>query len=236
VAGAAAGGPAPLPAGAVARGPALAPPEQLGERIARRWVQWGYAAQADTATGGSGLASPVGVAVRLVGQSGCGSAGCEDGTDLHTGKPCPRPHTRRTGSPQRPRADVGGGPAADRWECAVPECRTPTKGPRPNDGRCPQCRRADADAERAARELAGRLADADAAQERTRLQAQALAWELTVEDAYAEHAAREHARARAEQRRRQQLADAADDQRIREEYARQHPELLPYSPSFAAAP
>ncbi|MFG2775315.1 hypothetical protein [Streptomyces sp. NPDC048350] len=63
---------------------------QLAERVDRRWFAWGFARKADTAAGGEGLSSPVGVAVKLVGDGDCRAARCEDGVDLDTGLACPR--------------------------------------------------------------------------------------------------------------------------------------------------
>lgn len=59
-------------------------PEQLADRVARRWHTHGHAARhADGA-----LDRPVGVAIALVRAGECGNARCEDGTDLDTSAPC----------------------------------------------------------------------------------------------------------------------------------------------------
>ncbi|MFH8492071.1 hypothetical protein [Streptomyces longisporoflavus] len=63
---------------------------QLAERAERRWYAWGFAAAADAATGGTGLSSPVGVAITLLQDGACPDPRCEDGTNIDTGRTCPR--------------------------------------------------------------------------------------------------------------------------------------------------
>lgn len=64
--------------------------QQLIERADRRWYTWGFAAAADTRTGGRGLNSPVGVAIRLLREGECPDPRCEDGTVIDSGAACPR--------------------------------------------------------------------------------------------------------------------------------------------------
>ncbi|MGW0660127.1 hypothetical protein [Streptodolium elevatio] len=59
-------------------------PEQLAERVARRWHTHGHAASHENET----LVRPVGVAIALVRAGECGNARCEDGLDLDTGAAC----------------------------------------------------------------------------------------------------------------------------------------------------
>lgn len=66
-------------------------PEQLVERMGRRWVAFGYeVATYDSA--GEGVRSPLGVLEELLSPSKCwgNNPFCEDGTDLATGAECPR--------------------------------------------------------------------------------------------------------------------------------------------------
>ncbi|NBE54043.1 hypothetical protein [Streptomyces boluensis] len=69
--------------------------QQLVERAERRWYAWGFAAAADTSTGGAGLTSPVGVAITLLQDGECPDPRCEDGTTIDSGRACPRCVERR---------------------------------------------------------------------------------------------------------------------------------------------
>lgn len=70
--------------------------QQIAERAERRWYAWGFAAAADTSTGGSGLTSPVGVTIALCQEGECPDPRCEDGTNVDTARSCPRCAERRT--------------------------------------------------------------------------------------------------------------------------------------------
>ncbi|NEE37970.1 hypothetical protein G3M53_72805, partial [Streptomyces sp. SID7982] len=206
-------------------------PQQLVERVQRRWSLHGYSDA--LLPGGKGIATPVGVAVGLVRPStDCPDPMCEDGTTLHMNDACPkcierridRKADHRAGRVPDQRKDRG--PAPEWWTCEGPDCEKPGKGERPEDGLCRGCREQMlAATERLAADLA-----ADEAERQAR--ADALAWQALLEDAYAEHQEREE-RAEADraaaERERQRTADAAESQRIREDLLREHPELAQYA-------
>ncbi|HWU08477.1 MAG TPA: helix-turn-helix domain-containing protein [Streptomyces sp.] len=205
--------------------------EQLVERVQRRWSLHGYADA--LAPGGKGIGSPVGVAVGLVRPStDCPDPMCEDGITLHLNDACPKCEQRRIDRKADHRAGrvpdqrKDRGPAPEWWTCEGPDCEKPGKGERPEDGLCLTCRE---EMLAATERLAAELAADDAERQR---RADALAWQMLLEDAYAEHQEREdlaeEARAAAE-RERQRSADAAESQRIREELLREHPELAQYA-------
>ncbi|WP_371681591.1 hypothetical protein [Streptomyces sp. NBC_01276] len=209
---------------------------QLAERVRRRWWQHGYAM--DAAEGGKGIGSAVGVAVGLVRPStDCPDLMCEDGTVIDTGQPCrtcaqrreDRKAARRQGQVPGPRE---AGPAPVWWECegTTPEgrrCEATGKGTRPEDGLCWVCHdRAEAEAiEQATAGLrAERDAEYAAQAERAKAAAQ---WALLLDDAYAEDAEREAAKDAAVRARR--AAEAEETRRLREQWAREHPELAAYA-------
>jgi hypothetical protein len=66
-------------------------PEQLADRMARRWVAFGYEADALEA-GGRGIDKPKGVLEQLLSPSKCwgNNLDCEDGTNRWTDEECPR--------------------------------------------------------------------------------------------------------------------------------------------------
>ncbi|MFF4924149.1 hypothetical protein ACFY4B_26505 [Kitasatospora sp. NPDC001261] len=66
-------------------------PEQLVERIQRRWELHGYAGKAAAGA----LTSPLGVAVALVRHGECPDPMCEDGVRVDSGETCPRCAERR---------------------------------------------------------------------------------------------------------------------------------------------
>lgn len=123
--------------------------DQLLARVDRRWYTHGYAAAADTAAGGSGLARPVGVAVALVRAGECPDARCEDGVNIDTETACPRCAERRQDHRRGHRARDTAAPrlvpvqeartAVPHPECA--DCETPMRAPT-SDGRCAECRAA----------------------------------------------------------------------------------------------
>lgn len=228
---------------------------QLVVRVKRRWYEHGYAR--DAAPGGRGLDSAVGVAVGLVIPStDCPEPLCEDGTMLliedstaHTvGGPCrtcaqrreDRKAVRRAGQVPGPRA---GSPAAEWWDCCGTTaegrpCEATGKGARPADGLCWQCHDR-AEAEEIERATAGLRAqrDAEYAAEAERAKV-AVRWTLLMDDAYAEHAEREALKSAAVRARR--AAEAEEVRRLREQLAREYPELAAYAqrtePQAADAP
>ncbi|MEZ0095613.1 hypothetical protein [Streptacidiphilus sp. EB129] len=131
--------------------------EQLIARADRRWYTWGLAAAADTATGGAGLAHPVGAAVRILGPYRCQADGCdrecpdprcEDGVDIDTGRHCPRciehrldahgTQARRANQGRGESQGVGGSPV----EAYCVDCGTRVSGPMHSDGTCQGCTQA----------------------------------------------------------------------------------------------
>ncbi|MFE2529025.1 helix-turn-helix domain-containing protein [Streptomyces sp. NPDC059382] len=206
-------------------------PDQLVARVQRRWYAHGY--MKDLLPGGKGIATPVGVAVRLVGPSlECPDPMCEDRVLIHTGDACPKCEQRgmdrradhRAGHVPGPRGERKPGPVW--WTCGNKACQQPGKGEQPADGLCDTCREAML---ASTQQLAAELAAEEA--ERRRFEDQ-LAWNGMLEDAYDEHQEREdqvvEARKAAE-RERKRIADAEEKERIREEIRRQHPELAQYA-------
>ncbi|MGW7504372.1 hypothetical protein ACWGIR_22965 [Streptomyces albidoflavus] len=114
-------------------------PQQLAERIQRRWYAHGYAR--DAADDGRGIERPVGVAVALVRPStDCPDPMCEDGITLDRETACRSCEERRTDRKAAlPRQAGPGQPRSDLWECEVPTCRKVVNGSRPDDGLCPAC-------------------------------------------------------------------------------------------------
>ncbi|MFE2553614.1 hypothetical protein ACFXGI_34540 [Streptomyces sp. NPDC059355] len=207
--------------------------EQLAERVRRRWWNHGYAM--DAAEGGKGIGSAVGVAVGLVRPStDCPDPMCEDGARIHVGPTdvCPkceerraeRRAARRQGLVPGPRE---AGPAVVWWDCEGEGCDATGKGTRPEDGLCWVCHdRAEAEAiERATAPLRAQR-DTEYAVEAERARA-AVRWNAMVDDAYAEHAEREVAKDAVFRARR--AAEAEETRRLREQLAREHPELAAYA-------
>lgn len=207
-------------------------PEQLAERVRRRWWTHGYAMKA--APGGEGIRSAVAVAVALVLPStDCPDPMCEDGTVLDTGQPCrtcaqrreDRKAARRQGQVPGPRGEAGPAPAW--WECAGEGCDATGKGTRPQDGLCWKCHD-QAEAEEIQRATAGLRAERDAEYAAQAERAKAAAkWAQMLDDAYAEDAEREAAKDAAFRARR--AAEAEETRRLREQLAAEHPELAAYA-------
>jgi len=112
-------------------------PEQLVDRVARRWVRHGYA---EKLRDGRGIASPLGVVHALVRAGECPDLGCEDGLMLDTGVECRacegrkdshRRGERKTSSMPRQRQ------AAPSWTCS--RCFTDSFTAPPETGQCPPC-------------------------------------------------------------------------------------------------
>lgn len=140
-------------------------PEQLAERVARRWHTHGYAAALHDPDG-KGLARPVAVVHGLFREPECADRGCEDGVMIDTGAPCRTCEQRRADrrADRRAGRDPDEGrtrrPAADLptwWECV--DCRDPYKSEAPSDRVCGRCR---SEAEAAAAELLARWERSDA--------------------------------------------------------------------------
>ncbi|MFJ7209782.1 hypothetical protein ACIQWR_40425 [Streptomyces sp. NPDC098789] len=212
--------------------------EQVAERVRRRWWEHGYAM--DAAEGGKGIGSAVGVAVGLVRPStDCPDPMCEDGARIHIGPRdvCPkceerraaRRADRRQGVVPGPRGNAGAGPVW--WHCAGVdaggrECAS-GKGTRPADGLCWACHD---QAEAATIELAtaSLRAQADADTEAQRLR-ETIRWERMLEDAYEEHGEREQSHAERAERDRRRAEQAEETRLLREQLAREHPELAAYA-------
>ncbi|MGW6979627.1 helix-turn-helix domain-containing protein [Streptomyces sp. NPDC054932] len=204
---------------------------QLAARVQRRWYAHGY--MKDLLPGGKGIATPVGVAVRLVGPSTeCPDPMCEDRVLIHTDDACPKCEQRgidrradhRAGHVPGPRGERAPGPVW--WTCGNEACQQPGKGERPADGMCDTCRE---EMLAATEQLAAKLA---AEEDERRRFAEQLAWNGMLEDAYYEHQAREGQAAEtqaAAERERKRIADAQENERLREEIRRQHPELAQYA-------
>ncbi|MEU9305932.1 hypothetical protein [Streptomyces sp. NPDC048269] len=161
-------------------------PQQLIERIQRRWWTHGYA----RALAEGKLSSPVGVAVGLVRPStDCPDPMCEDGTTLHLEQPCTN-CTERRADRRRGRAPAPGEkhPRPEWWECEGEDCTAAGKGPRPDDRLCRQCRDQAEQAE-IQHATAGLIAEAKATQQAEQLR-QTIQWQRMLNNAYTQHAQR----------------------------------------------
>ncbi|KPH98715.1 hypothetical protein OV450_5586 [Actinobacteria bacterium OV450] len=196
-------------------------PQQLRERIQRRWWTHGYA----RALAEGELSSPVGVAVGLVRPStDCPDPMCEDGTTLHLDDACPKCAQRRADRRQHPMPTLRHKhPRPQWWECEGKDCSAAGKGPRPHDGQCQHCRNR-AERTEIQRATAGLVAEGEAAQEAERLR-QAIRWERMLNEVHAEHT--ERSRSAQDQTVAEQYAAAEDEEvrRLREQLIWEHPEL-----------
>jgi hypothetical protein len=123
-------------------------PEQLVERIGRRWIQHRWEEKCRSVMAGEPLRSGVGIAVELLKAPECSHPRCEDGTDVDTKMPCRVCPERqadfrrawRSGGgpipPQAPGSDQG--PA--KWWCVTDGCGYNSYGSGPADGLCADCR------------------------------------------------------------------------------------------------
>ncbi|MGW7702437.1 hypothetical protein ACWGKU_28870 [Kitasatospora sp. NPDC054768] len=121
-------------------------PEQLTERIQRRWITRGYLAKLGGLDPLETAKTGVGLAVELVKPSpDCPDLSCEDGVIIGSGAPCRacemRNADRRTGSkggvPQQTGCQ-GDGPA--KWWCVTDGCGYNSYGAGSADGLCHDCR------------------------------------------------------------------------------------------------
>jgi hypothetical protein len=115
--------------------------EQLAERVARRWVAYGY----EPALYDGSLTSPVGAALELIAPPRyCPDPSCEDGTMIDTGAECraclerraSRRAARAAGQPLESSSKTAGGRRMP--ECVI--CQGPFPGAVPDDGECRRCR------------------------------------------------------------------------------------------------
>ncbi|WP_225629380.1 helix-turn-helix domain-containing protein [Streptomyces werraensis] len=200
--------------------------EQLRERIARRWVAYGY----EPAVYGGDLRSAVGAALELIRPTRyCPDLSCEDGTLIDTKADCRACAERKA----RRRADrlAGKAPAASsKGRGAAPECLDcghPFPGLVPADGLCKPCREVPAatlaaflareEQAAAARREAEEL-EQEAQRRRARRAAEA-APAPAVEDVDQDQAA----------------ADAEEDARIRAELLAANPWMADFAQEPAAA-
>ncbi|WP_331750475.1 MULTISPECIES: hypothetical protein [unclassified Streptomyces] len=207
--------------------------EQIIDRVARRWVQHGYADALHSAEG-KGIGSAVGVAMALVRAGECPHLRCEDGRDIDTGADCRVCAERRADwrAAKKAAAAAGRNTGAVRqaphrpgwWECTI--CHTPGHGQAPEDGECTRCQD---EAAAAAQQLADRWAQEAIALEAEQQAAADLSADL-------DRQAEEHAAAEAAERTAQQQADAEETKRIRDEIAAQFPELAAVSASGSSGP
>lgn len=120
-------------------------PEQIAQRIGRRWVGWGF----EPAWFDGRIRNPIGAAMALLGPTPyCPDPSCEDGVMVDTGAECRSCLERRAN--RRAAYNRGEDPrrsakaAAPRPECV--DCGRPLVGDAPADGMCRRCRDAPADA------------------------------------------------------------------------------------------
>ncbi|MEU6979601.1 hypothetical protein [Streptomyces sp. NPDC046371] len=207
--------------------------QQLGERILYRWLHHGYAEKFHTGT----LMNPVGAAVGMVrplrrgDRYACADTRCENGRDVETQEECRlcavraadwkaaqerkrQVHGRAGPRPLPTQRAAASGPSYR--ECVEPACRQPIVA-REGDPYCAECR---ADAA-AAREAAAAVL-ASWGEPEVPFTAPAAGVEAWGDSG---RAAEERA-ALAEERRRE---EAAEDARLRAEFAAQNPGLAAYS-------
>lgn len=123
-------------------------PEQLVERISRRWVQHRWEEKCRSTTAGEALRSGVGIAVQLVKAPECSHPRCEDGTDIDTKTPCrvcPERQadflrSRRAGTAEIPQQTAHQDERRVKWWCVTDGCGYTSYGTTPADGLCHDCR------------------------------------------------------------------------------------------------
>jgi hypothetical protein len=115
--------------------------EQLAERVARRWLAYGY----EPALYDGTLTHPVGAALELIAPPRyCPDPSCEDGTMIDTGAECraclerraSRRAARAAGQPLESSSKRTG--SGRMPECVI--CQGPFPGAVPDDGECRRCR------------------------------------------------------------------------------------------------
>jgi hypothetical protein len=138
--------------------------EQLRERVARRWVAYGY----EPALHDGKLVNPIGAALALIEPPRyCPDLSCEDGEMIDTKVECvaclerrARRRAARAAGQLENSSNKGTGGRAP--ECVI--CRDPFFGPVPENGECLRCER---EAEAAFKALTTNLAAPDADQQQT---------------------------------------------------------------------
>lgn len=109
--------------------------DQLVARAERRWLDWGYESDAESAEG-PGILRPVGVAISLVRRGKCAHPRCDDGTDLDTETAC-----RTCEREAEDRAATQTAPVQGAFLAAVPDVAS-VPAPRPAPMRaCKGCER-----------------------------------------------------------------------------------------------
>lgn len=210
-------------------------PQQLLERIQRRWWTHGYA----RALAEGELSSPVGVAVGLVRPStDCPDPMCEDGTTLHLDQPCTNCNERRADR-RHGHAPAPGNtyPRPEWWECEGEHCTATGKGPRPDDGLCWQCQDQQ-ELDQIQHATADLMAEAETTQAAQRLR-QTIRWQRMHDDTHTEHSEQTPTTQESEKAEQQAATDAQEVRRLREQLLREHPELAAYAqphPRPAAPP
>jgi len=110
--------------------------DQLVARAERRWLEWGYEADVESAEG-PGILRPVGVALSLVRRGNCTHPRCDDGTDLDTGTAC-----RTCERQAEDRRTAQAAPVQGAFLAAVPDPTPNVPAPRPGPMRtCKGCER-----------------------------------------------------------------------------------------------
>ncbi|MFC8896640.1 hypothetical protein [Streptomyces cinereoruber] len=216
-------------------------PEQIVERVNRRWIAWGYSLKSMDGE----IERPVGVLVRLLEHSKCPDPLCEDGTALDTGAACRACEMRRANRRQASKRSKGEGvpsqrPAADpgRWTCV--DCERPGPGQAPADGVCRECRAAAEAAAVALSEKFAREAEQKAAAAESERQ-RAAELEAEIERERQEQAEAAEAERTARLAADQERAAEADEEiaRLRAQMLAENPWMAEYAakpPQAATAP
>ncbi|MGC0372558.1 hypothetical protein [Streptomyces sp. SAI-229] len=207
--------------------------DQLRERIARRWVAYGY----EPVLHDGELRSAVGVALELIAPTPyCPDPSCEDGVMIDTGEDCracserrkARRAARLTG--KTPPTGKSGSPKAPAPECV--DCGRPLPGTAPVDG---VCRRCTDEAAAAFAALAAGLSGQSLTQENDATTTEREALELEAQRRRARRAAGT-ALAVEDTDVEQEAADAAEDARLRAELLAANPWMACYTQTPATAP
>ncbi|MEW2553670.1 helix-turn-helix domain-containing protein [Streptomyces zhihengii] len=207
-------------------------PAQLADRAARRWLAYRY----EVALHDGELRAPIGVALELIGPTPyCPNVDCEDGIqDGHVGgrvectmcviRRRERRIARLKGLPVLTARTAGS--RARAHECV--DCGRPFPGPVPEGSVCIRCtEEAAAACQSAAAQWTTEAADQEQQAAEARLQAAAELARLEAEEKRKGDAKAADAEAR-------RVADAEETERLREQVAREHPELAVYAVQQAA--